>query len=187
VDKLVAKNDTIMQIKDLWLIAFSQYVSTATNARVIKDMNEYLTKLNNDINPDLEARKRIVGDDPDVLHDKKTYGNNQLKFGDSAHGTGVAGLVGAKRGNGYGIDGVADNVQLMIIKAVPNGDEFDKDEANAIHFAVDHGARIINMSFGKKVSPHKAWVDEAYKYAAAHNVLLVQASGNESLDLDKKP
>lgn len=185
VEKMVAKNDTMMQVKDLWLIAFSQDVSTATNVKVIREMNEYLTKLNNDINPDLEARKRIIGDDPDVLHDKP-YGNNQLKFEDSAHGTGVAGLVGAKRGNGYGIDGVADNVKLMIIKAVPNGDEYDKDEANAIHFAVDHGARVINMSFGKKVSPHKEWVDEAFKYAAAHNVLLVQAAGNENLDLDVK-
>jgi len=186
VEKLTAKNDTLMQIKDLWLIAFSQDVSTATNVKVIREMNEYLTKLNNDINPDLDARKRIVGDNPDVLHDKP-YGNNQLKFEDSAHGTGVAGLVGAKRGNGYGIEGVADNVKLMIIKAVPNGDEYDKDEVNAIHFAVDHGARVINMSFGKKVSPHKEWVDEAFKYAAAHNVLLVQAAGNENLDLDKKP
>jgi cell wall-associated protease len=127
-----------------------------------------------------------VGDDPDILHDKP-YGSNILKFEDASHGTEVAGLVGAKRDNAYGIDGVADNVQLMILKVVPVGDEYDKDEANAIHFAVDHGAKVINMSFGKKISPHKAWVDEAFRYAAAHDVLLVQASGNDNQDIDEKP
>ena len=185
LEKIVAKNDTLLQIKNLWMLAFSQDVSTSTNVKVIREMSEYVTKLNNDISPDLDARKRIIGDDPDKLHDR-FYGNNQLKFEDSSHGTEVAGLVGAKRGNSYGIDGIADNVQLMIIKAVPLGDEYDKDEANAIRFAVDHGARIINMSFGKKVSPHKEWLDSAFQYASAHNVLLVQASGNENLDLDKQ-
>lgn len=186
VEHIEAKNDTVSQIKELWLIAFSEEVSTATNVKALKGMSEYLDKLNNEVSPDLEARKRIVGDDPDILHDKP-YGNNVLKFEDASHGTQVAGLVGAVRGNGYGIDGVADNVRLMIIKAVPNGDEYDKDVTNAIHFAVDHGARVINMSFGKKISPHKAWVDEAFKYAAAHDVLLVQAAGNESQDMDAKP
>jgi subtilisin family serine protease len=186
VEHIQPKNDTIAQIRELWLIAFSEDVSTATNVKALKGMSEYLAKLNNEVNPDLEARKRIVGDDPDILHDKP-YGNNILKFEDAAHGTQVAGLIAAVRGNNYGIDGVADNVRLMPIKAVPNGDEYDKDIANAIHFAVDHGARVINMSFGKKLSPHKAWVDEAFKYAAAHDVLLVQASGNESQDMDTKP
>jgi len=186
LDKIVAKSDTMIQVKNLWLLAFSQDVSTSTNVKVIRELGEYLTKLNNELSPDLDVRRRTVGDNPDVLGDK-TYGNNQLKFEDSAHGTEVAGLVGAKRGNAYGIDGIADNVQLMIIKAVPVGDEYDKDEANAIFFAVDHGARVINMSFGKKVSPHKDWLDSAFKYAAAHDVLLVQASGNENLDLDIEP
>src|SRR5476651_1711248 len=106
---------------------------------------------------------------------------------DASHGTGVAGLIGAKRGNGYGIDGVADDVRIMSIKAVPNGDEYDKDIANAIRYAVDNGAKIINMSFGKKLSPHKEWVDDAFKYAAAKDVLLVQASGNDNQDVDAKP
>jgi subtilisin family serine protease len=186
IEHLVATNDTMAQVKNLWLIAFSQEVSTSTNVKVLKETSEYVTKLNNDISPDLDARKHIVGDDPDILHDRP-YGNNILKFEDAAHGTGVAGLVGAIRNNGYGIDGVADNVRLMILKAVPVGDEYDKDEANAIHYAVDNGARIINMSFGKKISPHKAWVDEAFKYAAAHDVLLIQAAGNDNQDMDIKP
>ena len=144
--------------------------------KVLKDLGEYYAKQNNTLNPDLDARARIVGDDPDV-NDGKPYGNNILKNADASHGTGVAGLIGAVRNNGYGIDGVADNVRIMSIKAVPNGDEYDKDIANAIHYAVDHGAEVINMSFGKKISPHKAWVDEAFKYAAAKDVLLSNGIG----------
>ncbi|MGZ3834616.1 MAG: S8 family serine peptidase [Mucilaginibacter sp.] len=186
VEHLQTTNDTLLEVKNLWMIAFSEDVSTSTNVKVIKELSEYMAKLNNSINPDLEARKRIVGDNPDLLKDKP-YGNNVLKFSDASHGTGVAGLVGAIRNNGYGIDGVADNVRLMAIKAVPIGDEYDKDEVNAIHYVVDNGAKIINMSFGKKVSPHKEWVDEAFKYAAAHDVLLIQAAGNDNQDMDVKP
>jgi len=184
--KIVSKSDTVTQSKNVWTSVFDQQGGNETNAKIINELSEYLAKLNNDVNPDLDARKRIIGDNPDV-NDGKPYGNNILKFADAEHGTGVAGLIGAVRNNKYGIDGVADNVRIMAIKAVPNGDEYDKDIANAIHYAVDNGARIINMSFGKKLSPHKAWVDEAFKYAASKNVLLVQASGNDNQDVDVKP
>ncbi len=186
VQNLQTNNDTLKEVKNLWMIAFTDDVSNCTNVKVLKELSEYMAKLNNSVNPDLEARKRIVGDDPDVLNDKP-YGSNLLKFADASHGTDVAGIVGAIRNNDYGIDGIADNVKIMAIKAVPIGDEYDKDEVNAIHYAVDNGAKIINMSFGKKISPHKEWVDEAFKYAAAHDVLLVQAAGNENQDLDAKP
>jgi subtilisin family serine protease len=99
----------------------------------------------------------------------------------------VAGIIAAKRGNGIGIDGVADNVRIMSIRAVPNGDERDKDIANAIRYAVDNGARIINMSFGKSYSPDKKVVDEAMQYAASKNVLLIHAAGNDAKNLDKEP
>jgi len=184
--KITAANDTVKQSRDIWISVFEQQGGDDTNAKIINDMSEYLAKLNNDVNPDLDARKRIVGDNPDV-NDGKPYGNNILKFADAEHGTGVAGLIGAVRGNKYGIDGVADNVRIMAIKAVPNGDEYDKDIANAIRYAVDNGAKVINMSFGKKLSPHKDWVDEAFKYAAAKDVLLIQASGNDNQDVDVKP
>ena len=186
LDRLTTQNDTIIQSKTIWGLVFGSVGDHVTNAKVLKDLTEYYAKLNNTLNPDLEARARIVGDDPDI-RDSKPYGNNNLKAPDASHGTGVAGLIGAVRNNGYGIDGVADNVRIMSIKAVPNGDEYDKDVANAIHFAVDHGAKIINMSFGKKLSPHKDWVDEAFKYAAEKDVLLVLASGNSSQDIDIKP
>jgi len=186
LDKIKSVNDTVTQSKSIWTMIFQQEGDSANSTKVIADLSEQLTKDNNDINPDLDARKNIVGDNPDDNSDPH-YGNNIVKYEDASHGTGVAGLIGAVRGNGYGIDGVADNVRIMAIKAVPNGDEYDKDIANAIRFAVDHGAKIINMSFGKKISPHKDWVDAAFKYAAAKNVLLVQASGNDNQDMDTKP
>jgi subtilisin family serine protease len=186
LDKINTTNDTIVQSKTVWASVFTQIGESTDNAKVLKDLTEYYAKQNNTINPDLDARAKIVGDDPDV-NDGKPYGNNILKTPDCSHGTGVAGLIGAVRDNGYGIDGIADNVRIMSVKAVPNGDEYDKDIANAIRFAVDHGAKVVNMSFGKKISPHKDWVDAAFKYAAAHDVLLVMASGNDGQDMDTKP
>ncbi|MBE9585268.1 S8 family serine peptidase [Mucilaginibacter sp. JRF] len=186
LDKITSANDTVMQSKAIWQSIFTQQGGDNDAAGVIKELSEYLTKLNNDVNPDLTSRQRIVGDNPDVW-DTKPYGSNILKFPDASHGTGVAGLIGAVRNNGYGIDGVADNVRIMAIKAVPNGDEYDKDIAKAIRYAVDNGAKIVNMSFGKKLSPHKKWVDEAFKYAASKDVLLVQAAGNDNQDVDAKP
>ncbi len=186
LDKINSTNDTLVQSKYVWSLVLQQEGRSATNVSTLKDMSEYIEKLNNDITPNLTERKAIVGDDPDV-NDGKPYGNNILKYSDASHGTGVAGLIGAKRNNGYGIDGVADNVHIMVLKAIPNGDEYDKDIANAIHYAVDNGAKIINMSFGKYLSPHKDWVDEAFKYAASKDVLLVQASGNDNLNVDSVP
>jgi len=185
--KIHTTNDTVIDSKAVWESIFTQLGGPdLTNAKVIQDWSDEYAKDNNTINPDLDTRKNIVGDDPDV-NDGKPYGNNVLKTSEASHGTGVAGLIGAVRDNGYGIDGIADNVRIMAVKAVPNGDEYDKDVANAIRFAVDHGAEVVNMSFGKKISPHKDWVDAAFKYAAAHDVLLVMASGNESQDVDAKP
>lgn len=186
LEKLQSKNDTVTQSKLVWTEVFQQEGTSSNNVAVIKDVSDYIKKLNNDLNPDLKARAEIVGDDPDV-NDGKPYGNNILQYSDADHGTGVAGLIGAKRDNGYGIDGVADNVKIMVVKALNNGDEYDKDVANAIHYAVNNGAKIINMSFGKKLSPHKEWVDAAFKYAASKDVLLVIACGNDNLNNDSVP
>jgi cell wall-associated protease len=186
IDNLQTTNDTVKESKTVWTGILQQEGAGATSTKVIKDLSEYLKKLNSDINPDLDARKSIVGDNPDD-NTNPYYGNNLVKFEDASHGTGVAGLIGAVRNNGYGIDGVADNVRIMPIKAVPDGDEYDKDIANAIRFAADHGARVVNMSFGKKISPHKKWVDDAFKYATAKNVLLVMAAGNDNQNVDLKP
>lgn len=133
-------------------------------------------------NPDFDSRL-IVGDDYSNPYEIG-YGNNDVEGPDALHGTHVGGIVGAVRGNGIGMDGVADNVKLMSLRAVPDGDERDKDVANAIRYAVDNGASIINMSFGKGYGTHKKVVDAAVRYAAKNDVLLVHAAGNSSLDTD---
>ena len=128
-------------------------------------------------------RQDIVKDNYDDPNDKY-YGNNDVMGTDASHGTHVAGIIGAVRGNEKGIDGVANHVQIMPIRAVPDGDEHDKDIANAIRYAVDNGALVINMSFGKSFSPQKKWVDDAVKYAESKGVLLVHAAGNDAKNID---
>lgn len=150
-----------------------------------KEGKEHFNKeLNYAFNPDYDPRP-IIGDNyNDPL--EKYYGNNDSKGPDSNHGTHVAGLIAAQRGNDIGMDGVANHVKIMAVRCVPDGDERDKDVANAIRYAVDNGASIINMSFGKGYSPNKEVVDDAIKYAAEHDVLLVHAAGNASSNIDEK-
>jgi subtilisin family serine protease len=131
-------------------------------------------------------RKDIVGDDENNFNDNK-YGNSDIMAGFSMHGTHCAGIIGASRGNGKGMDGIADNVRIMMLRVVPDGDEHDKDIALAIRYAVDNGAQVISMSFGKGFSPKKQWVDEAFAYAESKNVLLVMAAGNDNKDIDVNP
>jgi cell wall-associated protease len=128
-------------------------------------------------------RADVVKDNYDDPNDR-FYGNNDVMGSDASHGTHVAGIIGALRNNNIGIKGVADYVSIMPIRAVPDGDEHDKDIANAIRYAVDNGAWVINMSFGKSFSPEKSWVDEAVKYAASKGVLLVHAAGNDAKNID---
>jgi cell wall-associated protease len=129
--------------------------------------------------------RQVVGDDPNNLYEKG-YGNNDVEGPDPKHGTHVAGIIGASRTNNLGVKGIADNVRIMSVRAVPNGDERDKDVANAIIYAADNGAQIINMSFGKAFSPGKEAVDKAVKYAESKGVLLIHAAGNDGDDLDKE-
>ena len=147
----------------------------------IEHMKSQLVAYRLDFDP-----RDIVGDDPNKL-DEVGYGNNDvIGIGtDNFHGTHVAGIIAAKRGNDLGIDGIADNVRIMAIRAVPDGDERDKDVANAIRYAVDNGAQVVNMSFGKGYSPHSAYVHSAIKYAAKKGVLLVHAAGNSGSDNDQ--
>jgi subtilisin family serine protease len=128
----------------------------------------------------------IVGDNYNDPHEFG-YGNNNVAGPDASHGSHVAGIIGASRGNGIGLDGVADNVKIMAIRVVPDGDERDKDVANGIRYAVDNGANIINMSFGKGYKWDKDVVNEAVLYAQDHNVLLVHAAGNSAQDNDVTP
>ncbi len=144
--------------------------------------NYYQGQLDHAYNIDFNPRT-IVGDNYDDSSEK-SYGNNDVEGPDALHGTHVAGIIAATRNNGVGMNGVADNVKIMSVRTVPNGDERDKDVANAIRYAVDNGASIINMSFGKGFSWDKAVVDEAVKYATKNDVLLVHAAGNSSQNND---
>jgi len=142
----------------------------------------YNNQLNYHYNPDFDPRN-IVGDNYRNSAER-IYGNNDVEGPDAMHGTHVAGIIAANRSNDVGMKGVADNVRIMSIRAVPDGDERDKDIANAIRYAVDNGARIINMSFGKQYSFDKKVVDAAVKYAVKKDVLLVHAAGNDGINTD---
>ena len=133
--------------------------------------------------PPKDLRGEIVKDNYNDINDRY-YGNNDVMAGTPSHGTHCSGIIAAVRNNGLGMNGVADNVKIMMVRAVPNGDEHDKDIANAIRYAVDNGAKVISMSFGKGFSPQKNWVDDAVKYAASKDVLLVHGAGNDAKNID---
>lgn len=152
---------------------------------ITSGVNHYKDQVEFQLNLDFDPRY-IIGDDYNNVTEKN-YGNNDVTGPGAFHGTHVGGIVGAIRNNGIGIDGVADNVLLMSVRTVPDGDERDKDVANAIHYAVDNGAKVINMSFGKPYSPNKKTVDEAIQYAMSKDVVLVHAAGNDGLNVDIEP
>ncbi|CAI8429954.1 MAG: Cell wall-associated protease [Flavobacterium sp. SCGC AAA160-P02] len=129
--------------------------------------------------------RSVLGDDPNKM-DNKSYGdpNTGHSIKDEAHGTHVSGIIGASRANQKGMNGVANNVKIMAVRAVPDGDEYDKDVALGIRYAVDNGAKVINTSFGKGFSPKKEWVFEAIQYAASKDVLIVNAAGNDGNNID---
>ena len=154
-----------------------------TNAQLLEEIGGQLRKADAATMPPPTFRKDVVKDDESNVNDRN-YGNNDLMASTPFHGTHCSGIIGAARNNNKGIDGIADNVSIMMVRAVPDGDEHDKDIANAIRYAVDNGARIISMSFGKDFSPEKNWVDDAFKYAEKKGVLLVHAAGNDAKNID---
>jgi cell wall-associated protease len=199
-DFLKNDNYTIAELKDMPSVKFELYdakrimLSYADQKGAsfhddLKAAKDYVyDQLDYNLNKDFNGRK-LVGDNPEDINDKK-YGNNIVYSKDrkdSLHGTHVAGIIAQSRNNGLGGDGVADNVVIMPIRAVPNGDEYDKDIALAIRYAVDNGAKVINGSFGKDFSPHAGWVYDAIKYAAAKDVLIIHAAGNDAKNIDVEP
>ncbi|HUC81459.1 MAG TPA: S8 family peptidase [Flavisolibacter sp.] len=154
-----------------------------TNRNLLDEIESELAKAEAVNTPPPNFRGDIVKDDESNIDDRG-YGNNDIMAIGADHGTHVSGIIAAYRGNKKGVDGVADNVRIMTLRAVPDGDEHDKDIALAIRYAVDNGAKVINMSFGKGVSPEKTWVDEAVKYAESKGVLLVHAAGNDAANID---
>jgi subtilisin family serine protease len=165
--------------QNVWVTAASQGLTLP----VLEQEHDRLDKaLKFSLNPDFDPRP-IVGDNYQNPNERG-YGNGEVVGPDPLHGTHVAGIIGAVRDNGIGLNGIAPSPKIMVIRAVPDGDERDKDVANAIRYAVDNGAQVVNMSFGKGQSPYKSVVDEAVKYADSKGVLLVHAAGNEASDND---
>lgn len=154
-----------------------------TNKEVIQLYEKEIRKAEAAVVPPKPYRAEIVKDDESDINDRY-YGNNDVMANTPEHGTHVSGIIAAARNNNKGGDGVADNVRIMTIRAVPDGDEHDKDIALGIRYAVDNGAQIISMSFGKDFSPEKKWVDDAVKYAESKGVLLVHAAGNDHKNID---
>ncbi|NBL66075.1 S8 family serine peptidase [Flavobacterium sp. NST-5] len=182
---LNSSNAMINQVKPNFVRILSA-TSKEEFDKQIKEAKEYFDdKINYNLNLEFNGRK-VVGDNVNDINDKK-YGNNNVIGPDkkgASHGTHVSGIIAQVRGNGLGGDGVANNVEIMAVRAVPNGDEYDKDIALGIRYAVDNGAKVINGSFGKGYSPNKQWVYDALKYAGEKDVLVVLAAGNENTDLD---
>ncbi|HEX8359266.1 MAG TPA: S8 family serine peptidase, partial [Longimicrobium sp.] len=182
VAKLQPIRQDVAQAKQI----FMQMAAQGFTARQITEQREDLEqRVQFALNPDFDTRT-IVGDNY-ANTAERVYGNRDVEGPSADHGTHVAGIVAAERNNGVGINGVAPaGTRLMIVRTVPNGDERDKDVANAIRYAADHGANVINMSFGKGYSPQKRAVDDAVRYAESKGVLLVHAAGNDGENLNEK-
>lgn len=178
-DTLVQKSASIMEK----MFSFGMPIAELkTEIQKELDAKEELLKQDN-LNVDY---REVLGDNPNDITDTK-YGNNNVMGPDKEeilHGTHVAGIVAQVRNNNIGGNGIANNVEILTVRAVPDGDEYDKDIALAIRYAVDNGAKVINGSFGKSFSPHKNWVFDAIKYAAEKDVLIVHAAGNDAKNID---
>lgn len=190
VKEITLENVRALETDDLFILAAkNEMIALLTKnlglARINRVLSAYQDRLDFMYNESFDPRG-IVGDNHNDQREK-VYGNNDVIGPDAFHGTHVAGSIAANRENMIGVKGVATRVKIMAIRVVPNGDERDKDVANGIRYAVDNGARIINMSFGKAYSPYKRVVDEAVRYAESKGVLLVHAAGNDSKNNDLIP
>ena len=186
--KKVTTTDTALNQSKMIMMSVATQAGPGFQSEIKEYINQIYDMLNYNLNVNFDGRK-VVGDNPNDINDKK-YGNANVKgpdVEDALHGTHVAGIIAQIRGNEKGGDGVISNVEIMPIRAVPNGDEYDKDIALAIRYAVDNGAKVINGSFGKDYSPQKEWVWDAIKYAASKDVLILHASGNDAKNIDVEP
>ena len=179
VEAIETTDPQVQQMKTIYLQLSAAGITADLLAEAKEDVE---TREEYGYNTEFDPRG-IVGDNPED-GEERSYGNPDVMGPDPSHGTHVAGIIGAAR-NGQGIDGIAAGlVRIMTVRTVPNGDERDKDVANAIRYAVDQGAQIINMSFGKSFSPNKPLVDAAVRYADERGVLMVHAAGNDGQDLE---
>lgn len=187
LDAIDSTDPEVVQSKAIMKQMLAYGLSVADLKKEIEKELESYIKVQSGENLKTNFRK-VLGDNPDDIKDTK-YGDNNVMGPDKEeilHGTHVAGIVAQVRNNKIGGDGIANNVQILTVRAVPDGDEYDKDIALGIRYAVDNGAKVINGSFGKAFSPHKQWVYDAIKYAESKDVLIVHAAGNDAEDIDKE-
>ncbi|MEO6548817.1 MAG: S8 family peptidase [Ferruginibacter sp.] len=184
LEKYVTTDESALKTKTLLIqLCKANPGSDITNKQLIDEFDGQLRKADAVNQAPEEYRKEIVQDNEADINDR-FYGNNDIMASTPFHGTHCSGIIAAVRNNNKGINGIADNVRIMMVRAVPDGDEHDKDIALAIRYAVDNGAQIVSMSFGKDFSPEKQWVDDAVKYAEQKGVLLVHAAGNDAKNVD---
>jgi cell wall-associated protease len=161
----------------------------STYPEIIQELEEYIEGKEKAATakeePPAPIREDIIKDDYFNFSDK-FYGNNDITGPNARHGTHVAGLVASVPDSSWQVNQWYPSLKIMGVRTIPDGDEYDKDVALAIRYAVDNGAKIINMSFGKSYSPEQAWVDSAIRYAAQKDVLLIHSAGNEFYNLDIK-
>jgi subtilisin family serine protease len=186
IDKYVVDNEDEEQVKKIIRGGSKDSGGIDKFYKEMKDAyKQYDVMLKYNLNVKYDQRKELVGDDYTNAKER-LYGNNDVAGPNAEHGSHVSGIIGANRANSIGINGIANNISIMAIRVVPEGDERDKDVANGIRYAVDNGAKVINMSFGKGFKWNKEVVDEAVKYAEEKGVLLVHAAGNDNEDVDVK-
>lgn len=183
-EKVSAISSTNPRVREAQRLYLDLAAHGITPHMVTEAKEEIEARLQYGLNPAYDPRP-IVGDEY-ANTAERLYGNRDVMGPDAKHGTHVSGIIGAARENQVGIEGIAPAVQIMAVRTVPDGDERDKDVANAIRYAVDNGAAIINMSFGKGFSPQKRVVDDAVKYADSKGVLMIHAAGNDGENTDLK-
>jgi subtilisin family serine protease len=188
VNTIKTEDESLLQSINIIQFVYSNDMESVTEFKkeINAGLEQFSDRLNYHLNKTFNGRKN--GDNPDDMS-TKFYGNGNVKpvKKSESHGTHVAGIIAAERNNGKGVNGVANNVEIMCVRAVPNGDEYDKDVALAIRYAVDNGAKVINGSFGKSYSPHSDWVRDAIAYASEKDVLFIHAAGNDGNNVDVEP
>ena len=185
VNKIQSDDASVMQVVGVAKQMYEFGLSSLTQA--ITEIQRELDKVDAMLSGDnLKTDYRAPLKDNAQDFSTRSYGDNNPghSIKDEAHGSHVAGIIGAVRNNDKGMNGVANLVKIMAVRVVPDGDEYDKDVALGIRYAVDNGAKVINTSFGKAYSPNKEWVYEAIKYAAEKDVLIVNAAGNDGKNID---
>ncbi|WP_139956971.1 S8 family peptidase [Flavicella sediminum] len=185
VEAIVTSDEGLIKQKEMTIRLLKGGTSYAEQMKQVQGGIDYYTsQVNAHYNLDFNPRKELNNDENNLKTKVYGDGNPMIRQADEIHGTHVAGIILAENGNGKGVDGVATNVKLMSVRCVPNGDEYDKDVALGFKYAVDNGAKVINTSFGKAYSPHADWVHDAIKYAEKHDVLIVNAAGNDAANID---